>query len=496
MVDWLYQKSSYQSTRTDYSSLEGFVSGDLFELPAGAVQLAAGAQSRKEHYKIQGSAFQRTASTEFPTASASGGPANLDYNSAQINGVRGKSISESQVNSVFFETLVPLLDNLELTVAARYEDFKDLDVSAAVPKVSIRYTPIDSLSLRASAGQGFLAPTLSEVTAVDNPSCGEVFSGNDPALDGRLAGTLSCSDGNPLLDPEESTIYNIGATWKATDDLELSLDYQVIDYQDRIIRLSQQDVLRVDLGNFLTSRGLTIDEWNDLVENDLTAAENLFRPWVDNGEGNPDIIRNADLSVNQVTRKPGNVANVEVDVVDFRIKYNLDMGAAGFLSANWSTTWYSKYDYLDPFGDTADAAGKQNGQTDIAPPISEFNHQLNLGWLINNHNIGFTINHASEMEFDASTGPSWGGGLGYTGDINGFNTPPAGPEKIDAYTVVDFRYGYEFEEAFNGSLNLSLGANNLFDKEPQALPVVGGLETRTQDPIGRTYFVQATYTFE
>ncbi|MGQ9425827.1 TonB-dependent receptor plug domain-containing protein [Gilvimarinus sp. F26214L] len=483
LVNWLYHSDEYEASETEYWSVEGFVTGDLFELPAGAVQVAVGAQFRETEYMIQGNPLARTASEIYTNAAADGGPASQDYNSAVNNGVSGRSVTESAVSSLFTEFLVPIADELEMTLAMRYEDFRDLGMSATVPKVSFRYQPLDNLSLRASVGEGFLAPTVSEVTIDDNPQCSELFSGTDPVTGGDLANALSCSNGNPDLDPEESEIFNLGATWKATDNLEFSLDYQQIDYSDRIIRLSSTDTLNMDFANMLQENGLNQGDWSNLSDPDQLA---VLQSWHSSPEADSGIIRDpATGDVLQVIREPNNITAVEVDVIDFRIRHGMDMGRWGYLSTNWSTTAYAKYEYQDAWGARADAAGKQNGDSDIAPPLPEMKHQLRFGWLLDRHHVGLTFNYQDEVEFDSSVGPAYGPGLG-----------ASVPETINAQTIVDLRYAVNFDQLAGGRVEFALGANNLLDERPQRLPILGGLETRLQDPTGRMLYIEGTYSFE
>src|SRR5262249_10896772 len=118
---------------------------------------------------------------------------------------------------------------------------------------------------RASYSEGFLAPTPNQKLVESSPSCAEVFTGNDPfypAVTGgaaavSTAGSTSCGNGNPDLVPEESTVVNFGFSWEIINDLEFSLDYQRIEYTDRIVALLSNDVLNRDFANFLAANGLT-----------------------------------------------------------------------------------------------------------------------------------------------------------------------------------------------------------------------------------------------
>lgn len=490
LVNWLYERHSFESRDTDAWSWEGVVTGDLFELPAGPVAMAVGAQYRYYQFETHGNPLARTPSAIHTTVSSVGGPASLDYNTAPTNGISTGTSGELGVKSLFTEFDIPILDNLTMILALRYEDFQDFDLTATVPKVSFRWEPIENLSLRTSYGEGFLAPTVTEITFDPTPGCAEAFTGTDPFLGGTLVGILSCSNGNPGLSPEESEVFNVGFTWKALDGLELSLDYQKIDYQDRIIRLSSTDTLNFDLANFYDTNGLDPASYAALSPADQLALRSAW--FAPGGGSNPDIIRDlAPLSPNfqdvaQVTRAPQNIAGTEITVLDFRVRYSLDMGDFGYLAANLATTYYVDYDFVDPFGNEFPAERRQNANTNLAPPLPEFKHNLRLAWLKDGHNVALSYKNSSAVYFDATAGPTFGP-VGLGAEV---------PNEIDEFSTVDIRYSYEFDNIAGGRLDLGIGSNNVTNNKAQPLPVVGGLETRLQDSIGRTYYVEGTYSFD
>ena len=323
---------------------------------------------------------------------------------------------------------------------------------------------------------------MTELTPDPTPGCTELFTGNDPFTGANLTGALSCTSGNPELDPEESDIWNIGFTFRPVGDLEISLDYQEIEYSDRIVRLGTEDTLRRDLANLLLANGLSQEQYDEL---DAAEAAALRAEWYAGGS-DPNITRDSTGTVLQVVRIPGNVAVMNVNVIDFRLNYGVQLGDFGYLSADLAHTHYTKYDYEDAFGDITDAVGARNGATDIVPPIPEYRTNLRLNWIKDNHSLGIITKYTPAIDFDGSIGPTFG--------------PEAvtveAPDEIDPYTVVDVRYGYLFEDLWRGSLGLAVGLNNAFDEDAQALPILGGLETRLQNPLGRTYFLEFTYTME
>src|SRR5690606_15596720 len=86
------------------------------------------------------------------------------YDSLSEAGVIGGSSGNSaglgrNVRAFYAELGLPVLENLEVNLAVRYDDYSDYG-SDTSPKISLRYQALDNLTLRASFGQGFRAPTL------------------------------------------------------------------------------------------------------------------------------------------------------------------------------------------------------------------------------------------------------------------------------------------------------------------------------------------------
>ena len=118
------------------------ISGELFQMPAAPVRMAAGVEYREESVSdIPDDQFQR--GLIFGTEAVS------------ANGSRDSK-------AAFVELSVPLLESLELSLAGRYDDYSDFG-NTTNPKVALRWAPIDTLALRASWGKGFRAPSLAQV---------------------------------------------------------------------------------------------------------------------------------------------------------------------------------------------------------------------------------------------------------------------------------------------------------------------------------------------
>lgn len=113
---------------------------------------------------------------------------------------------ERDRQSVFLqdEFSLPAAPALTLVPGLRYD--RDSQFGAALsPKLALRYDLTPDWLLRASAGQGYRAPDFKQLLLrFDNPAVGY-----------RV-------EGNPDLQPERSTGFNLGSSWAASNRLSLS----------------------------------------------------------------------------------------------------------------------------------------------------------------------------------------------------------------------------------------------------------------------------------
>ena len=147
----------------------------------------------------------------------------------QVGGSAGNSAGGTRdVTAYYFELLMPVLDNLEVTVAGRQDDYSDYG-SDFSPKVSARWVVSDDMTIRASYGEGFRAPTLDILTQKDSFSADSVRDEQSCLAQGQPA---NCSlqinalvTANPSLSSEQSEQYAFGFAHEATDWFNYSIDY-------------------------------------------------------------------------------------------------------------------------------------------------------------------------------------------------------------------------------------------------------------------------------
>ena len=223
-------RGDFQHGKTTLTAIDGSVSGELLQLPAGAMSAAVGFDLRRESY-----AFGQDIDATLVYLS----PGNAALEKASRN-----------VKAVYAELLVPVIKDLELQLALRRDDYSLVGASTN-PKVSFRYQPTSWLLLRGSANKGFLAPSFTQLYS------GQLFQ----ELSSGVIDTLGCarhpgdpafcapsrlnyfSGGNTALKPETSKQGSLGLVIEPVKGYSASLDYWAINSKDRILNRSATIVL-------------------------------------------------------------------------------------------------------------------------------------------------------------------------------------------------------------------------------------------------------------
>ncbi len=462
MMDWLYEPIQLTSSRGYLDIAEITVTGEVFDLPAGAVSIATGYQWRD------------TTDQDFANPLSAN---RINYYVDITTPVRKDATYYSEVRAVFLEAEVPILEPLTLQAAVRHEEFKDFGLKATTPKVALRWEVMDGLALRTSWGESFLAPTPVQARPfIPNELCGEAFSGNDPFFNASLIGSSTCQAGNPNLAPETSTIRNIGFTYEGIENLSISMDYQSVNYIDRIRTLDDTDTVYDQFREFLAAVGKTETTYNPANPADNAAAVTYLRSIA--GPGNPVLRDPADMSVDTIFRQAQNIASVFIDLLDAKARYTYDAGRLGTFTTTLEGSYYLSYEYEDNIGITIDALGKQNAQTGIVPPLPKVKGSLRVGWFNGNHSAGVSANYRHSVLFDDRPVDRYGQGFIAMTD-----------RTIEAETITNVQYAYVFDQYFDSEITLSAGVSNLFDIRPQRFAIIGGFESRLSVPWGRQVWV-------
>lgn len=250
----LFRTTAERDGESDMLSLDAKLTGELFTLPAGSVQTAFGIEYREESAR------------DTPSAIAVA----TDDNPDPVMGFSATDVYyERNMYAAFAEFYVPLLEDLELQLAGRYDNYDDFG-SSTNPKVGVRYQPMKELILRANWSTSFRAPslaqagqgtTLNSYTAFcdDNPdfadtSYGDLCGGYDSSL-GLLTETVA----NTNLEPETAESWSAGVLLRPTENIEINLDYWAIEYEN-LVKLDKDDYVRQTLAGL--TEGVVVQSTN------------------------------------------------------------------------------------------------------------------------------------------------------------------------------------------------------------------------------------------
>lgn len=491
-LDFL-QTPGFQRGYTEQKIASGSISKDLGDygltIPTAStgIAIAIGAEYREEH-------LSRTVDSAFATGdlAGQGGP---------TLGVDGGF----DVKELFGELRVPLVEDapfvkqLTLDLGYRYSDYSNFGGTDTY-KVAGDWAPIDDLRIRGSYNRAVRAPNVQELYTPQglglfnldesqgpNGSYWDPCAGTSPAftaaqcanmgvtaaqygkiLDNTAGQFNSLDGGNPDLQPETSDTYSIGfvATPSAVPGLSLTVDYFKIKIKD-VIGTVPSD-LAVNLCGTTGNQAFCSLITRDPVSGSL---------WIG--------------TIANVKATNVNIASLSTSGIDIDLAYKFDLEDVGVndmgsLAFNFAGTWMdtAKSEPLPGEG-VYDCVGLHGATCGV--PTPEWRHRFRTTWA-----SPFDVNLSVSWRYiDAVKAQGTSDNPLLKNTVNPLN------EKLKAMNYFDLAATYSPVEF----LSLSLGVNNVFDKDPplsSALASVygnGNTYPGTYDTMGRYVFMGAQVKF-
>ena len=426
------------------------VTKDLFQMAAGPLSAAFGIDVRREK-----SSFVAT-----------------DINAVLINSLGIDPDSDTSgkrsTYAVYGELAIPVVKNLDLTVAARYDHYSDFG-STFNPKVGLRWQPVKQVLLRGSYNTGFRAPTLYEINqprsltfTTDNYDDPLLCPGGT-AVPGASAGTVCgqqvlqrqagpAAIGLPVssLRPEKSKTFTIGALFEPTSAVSFGVDFWTIKIKQSINGLPEQAVFGDPVK--YASRFIRCSA--------LSAAE---RATIDVCLNFPTFDPIAYIDV-----PTENLGDLNTNGVDLTASFRSGATPWGNFAVAMDGTYVTKYQYQRELGGAfINALGRYSDNA----PVFRWQHVITATW---------------------SSGP-WGATLAQRYKSGYLDQDGVG--QVGSYEV------YDASLSWTGIKNLtvSAGIKNLFDRNPpksvQNTTFQRGYDPRFADPLGRVFVLRAAYTF-
>jgi len=413
------------------------ISGKLFDMSAGPLMMAAGVEYRDENVNDQ---------------------PDDQFVRGLIFGTEAVSASASRNNwSAFLEFSVPLHETVELSIAGRYDDYNDFG-NTTNPKAAIRWSPVEQLSLRASWGEGFRAPSLAQIGLGpsqeseffnDTFGCADnvAYCAVDP--DNPNTDYLIIFSGNPELQPEESENWNVGAVWEPTDAVNFSVDYWNIKQDNKIDEVPRIFIYNQECGN----QASTICVRATPLPGDTLGALQFIRSGF------------------------VNIGSQKTSGIDFSGYWNLPVGDASLtLGLDWSHLLEFDKVLLGEDGltfETQEYAGEYEYPEDRVALTGDYQ--------VGDWGINSRVNFISSFKDFRNLSPS--------------ALEPV--SSVDSFTTVNFQVSY------TGIANtkIALSVDNAFDEEvPVAIgdgdTDVYGYVSSVHNPRGRFWSLRTTYSFE
>ena len=405
---------------SDLTVVDALITGDVADLPAGPLGIAVGFQYRDERF-----------ARDFDSAS------NQDRFAFLIG--NPDTVGTRDVVAFFAELAIPVMENLDLQAALRYEDYGGQTGDTLDPKIALLYRPTDWLTMRGSWGTSFRAPSIFQQTGTDT-SLQQV---SDPITGGTFFAAVRTT-GNPNLLPEESTAWNFGITAEPTPGLEINIDYWRFDFTDVIIQENFQAIL-----NAFPQDPTRV----------IRAGDPLLGPVI------------------QINTNFDNASSVETDGIDFSVKYTVESGNLGTFIPGIEGTYILNYDLVDPQAGAVDGAGRRNF-TNFGTSTPEWRFNVSLLWFLNEFSGNIFVRYIDGYDDDQVI----------SGVENGV---------VDSHLTVDAQLNFDIGAwvGHEEGAVISVGATNLFDEDPPFVATNGGFDSKVHDPRGRLVYIRGTVGF-
>jgi len=433
-LDWVSTDSQLTTRMTQHVAAAS-VSGSLFELPAGPLDVAMGVEWREEKSKYNSDSLAATGLTS------------------------GNSIPNTvgsyNVEELFAEAIVPIATSgigeyLGLELAARYANYSTIGSNGAY-KVGLDWRPMEGLMIRGGWSRAVRAPNINELF---NPGSETFRSFVDPcALGGKggLSGDgvttyvaqsaqvqANCAtygagiqtldpfhlnirsaggfaSGNLDLKSEEATTYTIGAVYSPSEipGLNMTVDYFDIKIEGAISSFGAQT---------------TVDQ----CVRQPVFPDNPFCSLIQRQAGTGLVLR--------IDAQAINAAILHTKGVDFSLDYSTDLGE-GLINFNMNGT-YADENVFTPFigGDEVSVIGS------IGAPKWKANATVTYD--INSWRVGWSTRFIDNVVPDPESPDAFGGSVG-------------------SFFYNDIQARYSFGDS--GQYELFAGVDNVFDKEPPFL---------------------------
>ncbi|GAB3345297.1 TonB-dependent receptor plug domain-containing protein [Lysobacter tyrosinilyticus] len=465
-----YQATDFLQEQQVYSA---FIHGDVADLWAGPLAVAAGYEYRQEEGGFSPNDFTRRGLGR----------------SVAIPGLHGKF----HTNEYYGEVLLPLaspdndipgLHSLNVTGKFRHVN-NSVNGGFNAYTYGLQWEPIEGLLFRGNKTRSLRAPVITELflppvelfqTASDPCATANVSSGPNPTVRQRNcnafyaayglnpasfqqgSGTVrGARQGEPELRNESADSWTAGVVWQPefVHGLRVAVDYNKIKLTDQIFAQSVNDVLSACYDN---------PDFNAADVNNANAFCSVIRRQPGPLGSNPQA---GQFDIVQVRYRNGDF--IKFGAWTGEVSYRLNAGAVGDFTFDLNGQVLKHFE-SSTTGVTVDRSVGEVG-------TSKRQYALTAGWNKGHWGVNAGTRYLSSAEFDLDNNAD-------TQDIL----------RLPSYYLVNAGASYTFGPEDNGIVRFNV--TNLTDKAPPLGSTPGELGIGTYDILGRRYVLSYTWRFK
>ena len=243
-----------RDNETELKSIDFRMSkNDIYDLPAGPVGIVTGVEFRNESF-VDDRDPRLDGTIAFVGNDYYDNPTFPEISDVMNSSPSADSSGSRDVLSAFGELQVPVLDNLDVQLALRYEDFSDVG-DTTVGKFAFGWRPIERVLFRGSWSEAYRVPNLvtvnesgvSRINAVQDYLFRYVDPG-DTLTELNWSGLVQrTAGGSKELVPEESTNTSLGIVVDFNEHITLTVDYWTIEKDNTIGLFGEANHIALDL---------------------------------------------------------------------------------------------------------------------------------------------------------------------------------------------------------------------------------------------------------
>ncbi len=471
-------------TKTTQDVVEFTLQGGLFNMPAGEVRFAAGADYRRNSFSFVPDPQQVTGNiVAIARTSATGGATRAIEGYAEL--------------VVPLLRDLPLIQSLELDAAYRYSDY-DRSGGVSTYKADLDWKVVSWLRLRGGYQRAIRAPNV-----------GELFTASTGVY--PTIGSATQGAGDPC---DIRSVYRTGANASAVQALCLAQGVpnavinsyqtnvtQVAAYQSGNTNLTPEKADTYTIGGvftphvaspWLSGLSASVDYYNIKINNAIAYIPvTLSLSKCFNGDGSNPTYSQSNYYCSLIGRDPNtggitnalmpylNIGGYRTAGIDVQVDWSVRFADIGLGNGTTKFGISSVVNYLDsykvqnqpgsPFQEFAGTIGGSN------PTLPRW--RSTTSFTLGNSTISGLLRWRH---------------IGGMGDVSHVTNPKSTIAGVPAYDYFDLSFRVEATKR----VGFRFGINNLFDRDPPVVSgVLGQTDNGTYDVLGRTFYLSATARF-